>query len=186
MEVYDDETDTLVEEEVYADFTCNNCDTPGARKTSGFSAHNADVHPCPWCECNILDVNKVTGYRIPQFKPRDDYTLLKHKFNHRTASDRRQEQILKVNGVRWSVFDWLPGWRPSKQTALDFMHCIYLGVVAWLFNEILFAAHLFPGAGGVDSPKKRFERAINSIQWPTHITRLPKNVCISEIRVVHC
>jgi hypothetical protein len=56
------------------------------------------------------------------------------------------------------------------------MHCIYLGVVCWLFTELLFGAHLFPGAGGINSSKARFENAINSIQWPSDITRLPKNV----------
>ena len=49
-------------------------------------------------------------------------------------------------------------------------------MVAFLFNYVLFAAHMFSGLGGADSPKRRFEDVINSIKWPSHITRLPKNV----------
>jgi hypothetical protein len=51
-----------------------------------------------------------------------------------------------------------------------------LGIVCWLYMHILFSAHMFPGTGGANSPKQRFEDVINSIQWPSHITRLPKNV----------
>lgn len=52
----------------------------------------------------------------------------------------------------------------------------YIGVVAFFWTRVLFAAHMFPGANGTNSAKQRFEDTINSIQWPTHITRLPKNV----------
>jgi hypothetical protein len=56
------------------------------------------------------------------------------------------------------------------------MHCIYLGVTAWLYQRILFAAHLFPGAGGDDSPKQQFLNAMSSIQWPGYVTQFPKGV----------
>jgi hypothetical protein len=51
-----------------------------------------------------------------------------------------------------------------------------VGVVAGFFTKVLFAAHMFPGAGGANSPKQCFKDTINSIRWPSHITRLPKNV----------
>jgi hypothetical protein len=63
MEIYDDEDVNLVQEEVYADFSCNNCDTPGARKISGTAGHSADMNPCPWCRCLLLDVNRAQGYQ---------------------------------------------------------------------------------------------------------------------------
>jgi len=58
------------------------------------------------------------------------------------------------------------------------------GVVAFLFCNVLFAAHLFPGAGGINSPKHRFEEVINLIKWPSHITRLPKNVSKLHMHVI--
>jgi len=48
-----------------------------------------------------------------------------------------------------------------------------------LFNHILFGAHMFSGLGGADSAKQRLEDIVNSIKWPSHITRLPKNVIIN-------
>ncbi|RXW19508.1 hypothetical protein EST38_g6347 [Candolleomyces aberdarensis] len=149
MEVYDDTDAELIEAEIFADFLCNNCDTPGARKIAGFSGHSADLTPCPWCEATLLDVDTQDGYKIDQFKVRNDRNMLRHKYRSRGAPAARQADILKYHGARWSILDCLPGWQPCKQTALDFMHCIYLGVVCWLFTELLFGAHLFPGAGGI-------------------------------------
>ncbi|EEB92189.1 hypothetical protein MPER_09337, partial [Moniliophthora perniciosa FA553] len=174
MEMYDENDEHIIEEEVFGDLVCNNCDTPGARKFSGLAGHSADMNPCPWCYCTSLDINRGTGYIIDGFKLRDEEFMIKQKFFAKNEP-HRQEEILARHGVQFSALDWIPGWRPGSQTALDFMHCVFLGVVAWLFTKILFAAHMFYGAGPY-SGRKRFEDAINSIKWPSHITRLPKNL----------
>ncbi|KAJ3845821.1 hypothetical protein EV368DRAFT_77177 [Lentinula lateritia] len=173
MEMYDENNGNIVIETVRADVTCTNCDTPSARKLSGHAGHSHDLHCCPWCHCTLLDVNRPAGYYSEEFILRDDYNMLKQKLYAKDALVPRQSAILKNHGVHFSAFDWIPGWRPSKQTALDFMHCMFLGVVAFLWTWILFAAHMFPGANG---SKHRFEDIINSVRWPTHITRLPKNL----------
>ncbi|KAF8968992.1 hypothetical protein BDZ97DRAFT_1754924 [Flammula alnicola] len=176
MEMFDEDDKEIVLEVVAGDFTCNNCDTPGAHKMSGFAGHSADLNPCPWCRCTSLDINQPAGYTATSFVHRNDSEALKQKFYSKDAPLPRQAAILKNHGVQWSALDWIPGWRPSKQTPLDFMHCIFLGIVAFLFKTVLFAAHMFPGAGGQDSTKNRFENAINSVRWPTHVTRLPTNM----------
>jgi hypothetical protein len=102
--------------------------------------------------------------------------MLRQSFLSRDAPIRRQNTILKDHGVRWTILNILSGWLPSTKTALDFMHNIFLGIIAHLFMQVLFAVHMFPGAGGNNSPKQRFEDLINSVRWPSHITRLPKNV----------
>ncbi|KAE9404131.1 hypothetical protein BT96DRAFT_989625 [Gymnopus androsaceus JB14] len=176
MEIFDESNEDLITETVYADVNCTNCDTPGARKISGLAGHSSDLHCCAWCYCTLLEVNQQSGYIAENFVMRQDYDMLKQKFYSKDAPIPRQSTILKNHGVRFSAFDWIPGWRPSRQTALDFMHCIYLGVVAFFWTRVLFATHMFPGANGVNSAKQHFEDAINSIQWPSHITRFPKNL----------
>jgi len=64
MEMYDEDDKEIVEEEVYVDVLCDNCDTPGARKISGTAGHGADLHPCPWCHAVLLDVNRPQGYQF--------------------------------------------------------------------------------------------------------------------------
>lgn len=57
MEIYGQDA-----EEVYADYVCDNCDTPAARKISGTAGHAADFHPCPYCDTILLDINKPVAY----------------------------------------------------------------------------------------------------------------------------
>lgn len=64
MEMYDEDDTIIVEEDVHADFICNSCDTPGARKLSGFATHSHNVHPCVWCRCTQVDINEESGYEL--------------------------------------------------------------------------------------------------------------------------
>lgn len=57
MEIYNEEPAN-----VYADFICANCDTPAAHKFNGTIGHTHDFHPCPYCDANIVDVNKPLSY----------------------------------------------------------------------------------------------------------------------------
>jgi hypothetical protein len=180
---------------VYADYVCNNCDTPAAQKISGMAGHTADFHPCPYCDTALIDINKLETYYpesknlsidltstslndfILDLKQKDDYHLLRQAFFSRDGTIPHQNSILKDHGIRWSVLNLLGDWFPSTKTTLDFMHNIFLGLIAHFFTKVLFAAHMFPHAGGANSSQQHFEDLINNVRWPSHITRLPKNVC---------
>ncbi|KAH9921364.1 hypothetical protein B0H21DRAFT_701660 [Amylocystis lapponica] len=170
MEVHDEG-----EQDIYADFVCANCDTPAARKVNGTAGHAHDFHPCPYCDTNIVNVNKKEGYDY-SWTDKDDYKMLKHAYRAKDVGPRRENAILRDHGVRWSIMNILAGWLPASNTVLDFMHNIFLGLIAHLFMEILFKAYMFSGAGGDNSAKQRFENVINAVRWPSHVTRLPKNL----------
>lgn len=143
MEMYDEDDEHVVHETVHADLVLDNCDTPAARKMSGTAGHSADVHPCPWCHVVLPDLTNPSAYQqqstlvllldhwlylyYTDFRYRDDYDMLRQKYHAKDASVARQSTILAMYGVRWAALDWIPGWRPATCTALDFMHCIYLG-----------------------------------------------------------
>ncbi|KZT29817.1 hypothetical protein NEOLEDRAFT_1055472 [Neolentinus lepideus HHB14362 ss-1] len=133
------------------------------------------MHPCPWCQVTSVDINKPTGYDRDNFVAKNNFELLRQSFLSKDAQPRRQEQILNDYGIRWCIKNLLPGWLPSQKCALDFMHNVFLGIIAHLFTQVLFAGYMFTGAGGTDSSKQRFEDLVNSVQWPSHVTRLPKN-----------
>lgn len=71
MEIFKKENATVV-----ADCMFNNCDTPAAWKISGTAGHSADLHPCPWCDFVLIDLNK------PQlFSPNGEKRIHKdHKY----------------------------------------------------------------------------------------------------------
>ncbi|KAG1734538.1 hypothetical protein EDD22DRAFT_1011418 [Suillus occidentalis] len=161
---------------VYADNQILDCDMPAAHKLSGTAGHSHDMHPCLYCDTDITKINTQEGYDYSSWTATDDDHLLRQSFYSRHANPIRQKAILDDHGVRWSTLNLIAGWFPSKKTALGFMHCIFLGIIAHLFMRVLFAGYMFSGAGGRNSPKQRFENLINSVRWPSHITRLPKNL----------
>ncbi|KAJ3508326.1 hypothetical protein NLJ89_g5817 [Agrocybe chaxingu] len=171
MDIHDDDTQS-----VYADCMLDNCDSPAARKFSGTAGHSADLHPCPYCHFVLIDLNKPDMFPPHICIKKDDQFLLKQAFRSRTAARARQNQILRDHGIRWSVMNVIPNWEPSSKTALDFMHNIFLGVIGHFYTQVLFAAHMFSGIGGHDSSKQRLQDFINKFRWPSHITRLPKNL----------
>ncbi|KZT25039.1 hypothetical protein NEOLEDRAFT_1156520 [Neolentinus lepideus HHB14362 ss-1] len=161
---------------VFADEIINNCDTPGARKTCGFASHTHGMQPCPWCDITMADIHRPSGYTPENFVRKDDFQLLRQSFLSKDAPPRRQDHILDNYGIRWCTKNLLAGWLPSTRCALDFMHNIFLGVIAHLFTQVLFSGYMFSGAGGRSSQKQRFEDLVNSVRWPSHVTRLPKNL----------
>ncbi|KDQ50102.1 hypothetical protein JAAARDRAFT_63386 [Jaapia argillacea MUCL 33604] len=144
---------------IYADNFCKNCDTPTAQKFRGLAGHTHNCHPYPWCKITSLD-----------------FSTKRMIFNCSDATERRQTSILDNYGVRWSILNILASWLPATKCALDFMHNIFLGVISHLFMQVLFSGYMFSGAGSANSQKQRFEDLINSILWPSHVTRLPKNM----------
>ncbi|EIW80779.1 hypothetical protein CONPUDRAFT_57284, partial [Coniophora puteana RWD-64-598 SS2] len=161
--------------DVHADLACLDCDMPASHKTNGTASHSHDMHPCVSCDANVTDFNKPSGYDSST-RPKEDYKLLRQAFYARDAPLARQAQLLDDYGKRFVILDALPGWLPKTKTALDFMHAVYLGIVPHLFDVVIFNGQLMTGIGGSESAKSRFETLINSILWPSHITRLPKNL----------
>ncbi|EIW84541.1 hypothetical protein CONPUDRAFT_49943 [Coniophora puteana RWD-64-598 SS2] len=160
---------------IYADCACLDCDMPASHKCNGTSSHSSDMHPCLYCEANILDIDKPSGYDHTS-NLKDDFKLLRHAYRSRNATEARQAQILEDHGKRFVVLDLIPGWLPKTKTAPDFMHAVFLGIIPHLYDVVIFGGYVMTGVGGANSAKARFESLINSISWPSHITRLPKNL----------
>ncbi|KAG2126265.1 uncharacterized protein EDB93DRAFT_1257640 [Suillus bovinus] len=161
--------------DVYADCEILDCDMPAAHKLSGTAGHSHDMHPCLYCDTDITKVNTREGFDY-SWTASDNYHLLRQSYYSRDANPLRQKAILDDHGVCWVILNLIAGWFPSKKTALDFMHCIFLGIIAHLFMRVLFEGYMFSGVGGRNSPKQCFEALINLVKWPTHITHLPKNL----------
>ncbi|EIW77947.1 hypothetical protein CONPUDRAFT_61597 [Coniophora puteana RWD-64-598 SS2] len=174
MDVYDEEEPA----NVYADCACLDCDMPASHKCNGTASHSHDMQPCLYCDATVIDINSASGYDNSR-TPKDDYELLRQALYSKDAPPARQDQILDDHGARFVTLDLIPGWLPKTKTVLDFMHCVYLGIIPHLYDKVLFGGYMITGLGGSDSAKQRFESLINSIAWPSHITRLPKNVLLS-------
>ncbi|KAG2061047.1 hypothetical protein BDR06DRAFT_993204 [Suillus hirtellus] len=171
MDVYGEEG--LVD--VFADNEALACDMPASHKCNGTAGHSHDFHPCAFCDIDIIKINTPEGYNN-SWTAKDDHHMLRQSFYSKDATPTRQEAILRDHGVRFSILNVIPGWLPSRKSALDFMHCIFLGIISHLFMRMLFGGYMLSGMGGINSPKRQFEDIINAVRWPSHVTRLPKNL----------
>ncbi|KZV89382.1 hypothetical protein EXIGLDRAFT_771823 [Exidia glandulosa HHB12029] len=172
MESYDD--DAIVE--VYADPFCDICDSPARAKFNATAAHSHKKTPCVWCESTLDQFNEYLGYENGYAKT-TDAGLLRRAYEWLHArSKTAAEKLFKKFGVRWTIFNTLPGWGPRSKQVLDFMHAFYLGNVSHFWSNIVVHGYLISNVGGASSPMRRFERFMNKIRWPGHIGRLPKNL----------
>ncbi|KAG1794952.1 uncharacterized protein BJ212DRAFT_1528927 [Suillus subaureus] len=161
--------------DVFADNEALACDMPALHKCNGTAGHSHDFHPCAFCDVNIIKINTPEGYNN-SWTDKNDYHMLRQSFYSKDATPTCQEAILQDHGVRFSILNVISGWLPLRKSALDFMHCIFLGIISHLFMCVLFGGYMFLGMGGVNSPKRRFEDIINAVRWPSHVTQLPKNL----------
>jgi hypothetical protein len=88
------------------------------------------------------------------------------QFNLGLASIIQDRVGLHAQHISWCMLPMYAYTLPNAQ----------LGLIAHFFVRVIFKSYMLSGAGGADSPKQRFENIINSIRWPSHVTRLPKNV----------
>lgn len=198
-----DTHDEAEQADVYVDSCCLNCDTPALRKFGGLSGHSHDIHPCPWCDTVLVDINNNKGYNYgtsslflypdltdhqtgAAWTTKSDYPMLRHAFNAKDSTPAREKHILDSYGIRWTSLNFIPGRLPITNCVLDFMHNVFLGIICHLFMTVLFAGYMFTGIGGLDSPKQRFEDLVNAVRWPSHCTRLPKNVLTPSASCSHC
>lgn len=60
------------------------------------------------------------------FKLRDPWRYIRYAFRARSAEDADKQEIFDRRGVSWSPLNRLPGWLPSLNSVVEFMHCVYL------------------------------------------------------------
>ncbi|KAG1731002.1 hypothetical protein EDB19DRAFT_2010037 [Suillus lakei] len=165
--------------DVFADNEALACDMPASHKCNRTAGHSHDFHPCAFCDVDIVKINTPEGYNN-SWTNKNDYHMLHQSFYSKDPTPAHQEAILQDHGVRFSILNVISGWLPSRKSALDFMHCIFLGIISHLFMHVLFSGYMLSGMGGVNSPKQHFEDIINAVRWPSHVTQLPKNICLGE------
>ncbi|KAF9455543.1 hypothetical protein BDZ94DRAFT_1179759, partial [Collybia nuda] len=171
MDVHGEDTQA----DVYTDLFLLNCDTPAIQKFNGVAGHGHNIHPCFYCDTTLPDIDTQKGYDN-SWNEKTDFSMLRQAFNAKDAAPAREKGILDGYGIHWSPLNLIPGWRPVSLAVLDFMHNIFLGVISHLFTTVLFSSYMFSGIGGINSPKQKFEDLINAVKWPSHVTRLPKNL----------
>ncbi|KAF8581687.1 hypothetical protein K439DRAFT_1353152 [Ramaria rubella] len=86
--------------------------------------------------------------------------LLQAGFQSHYVGVAHHKVILNESGACFSIMNKLPGWLSSMKSALDFIPCIFLRLVAFFWTESIFHTCMF----------------FSAVESPSHIGWLPKNL----------
>jgi hypothetical protein len=112
-------------------------DLPAARQVNQSAAHTSH-HYCTRCHCYHKETLCRTDITSPDWQPKDVDDLRAQAEAWRTAQTiKDQENLFKMNGLRWSELWRLPYWDPPHMLAVDSMHCLLEGLVQYHFREVL-------------------------------------------------
>ncbi|KAF8594834.1 hypothetical protein BDV93DRAFT_565008 [Ceratobasidium sp. AG-I] len=150
----------------------NSADVPARAKTQGVAGHRHNKKFCI-CNCPRSSVDTEAGYAIHEFVITDDNIALKQAWLSKIAPSAAQRNTLhKTHGIRWSSFNSLPDWKPNGSAPFDIMHNLYLGIVNDLWTSVLMRGYYFTA-----TQRRDLDVFLETVVWPGHIGRLPKNPC---------
>ncbi|QRV77507.1 Transposase family tnp2 [Ceratobasidium sp. AG-Ba] len=157
------EGDTTKTEKVHLSVLMTNNDSPARAKSTGRAGHAHHSSFCE-CECTHKDINTEYGYNI------DEEALRLARNSLDAPNNRERQRIADEYGMRWSSFNHLPQWKPYKNAPVDLMHNLYLGIVKAIWF-LLIHTYYFSA-----SQRREFDLFMDSVEWPSGIGRLPKNL----------
>ncbi|XP_062508144.1 uncharacterized protein LOC134184461 [Corticium candelabrum] len=178
---------------VKAALVCVSCDLPASRKVLQFLGHKSDLG-CSKCKFQAERApgthgasgkmsyltNGETSLSIPL---RSGAEVRQQALTYRDASTKaQQDHLAKTNGVRYSELLRLPYFDPVEMTAVDPMHCFFLGLVSHEISLILGTSNdSFSMLSANQVILKQRIKALNQ-QLPLDIGRLPGKVVDSDHR----
>ncbi|KAF8324605.1 uncharacterized protein EI90DRAFT_3146837 [Cantharellus anzutake] len=153
-------------------------DLPASCAATGRMGCTSNEYMCTFCNATIGSLADPTGFDLNYLRPTSDSRLLRYSFMWSETENLDQREFLtRRSGKRWSPLDQLPGWMPSRDNPVDFMHSSLLGIVKHVSCEILLRGGMFIRKANQSNPLEKFESFIqNAILWPASVGRLPKNV----------
>ncbi|EIW77460.1 hypothetical protein CONPUDRAFT_62915 [Coniophora puteana RWD-64-598 SS2] len=161
-------------EHVHISLSVNISDLPSFRKVNGLQGHTSKTYVCYQCPVKSFMLALPAGFNIEELEPRDDWRHLKYSFRARHADETQANEIKLRRGVLWTPLNLIPGWMPGKSGVIDFMHCIFLGLIKHV-SKILTTYGLL-NARRRQNPQARFEAFLKSLKWPVEATRLPPSI----------
>lgn len=139
-------------------------DTPARSKICGFPSHMAKTNFCPWCHAD----QENETFAVPGV---EGAPPLRCPLTHRRASlwaehlsTSQQSRQGPDTGAHFSALHYLPYWQSVRDSPVDIMHSVHLGIIKQLWHRILV------DAGGLDQNEQ------SSVRECFSSTMLPRGV----------
>ncbi|XP_048255122.1 uncharacterized protein LOC125381851 [Haliotis rufescens] len=151
---------------------CASADIPAARKLCGFMGHGA-TQGCSHCTKPLWS-NGIRDCGLPNLvqwpsRNREDHLRCASKASAATCLTKKK-QVEKFSGYRYTALLELPYFEPSRMSAIDPMHNLFLGTAKklfghWVEKEILSSGNL-----------SEISSKIQSINVTSEVGRIPTNI----------
>ncbi|KAH9855660.1 hypothetical protein C2E23DRAFT_693171, partial [Lenzites betulinus] len=151
-------------------------DLPGSRKGTGLRGHTSKWHMCAVCKKPFHSLVDDSCFNPETFEYRDDGRYLKYAFRAQHEDIATREEIAERRGIRWSVLNLLPDWKPARDGPPDFMHAAYLGEAKHVVQGILVAGGMFAKRNSRDKPTEKLQKFMGEIWWPGSAGRVPASL----------
>ncbi len=149
------------------------CDSPATRKSSGFLAHSA-LLGCTRCYHRFpgkVGEKRYSGYDYKNWDLRDNETHRKHCDKIRLAkTDSKRSDLESEYGCRYSTLLELPYFDVIKQTSIDAMHLLFLGIAKSFFALLVERGIL------TEEKMAMITENLQNMHSTSHKAWLPKNI----------
>ena len=157
------------------------CDILAARQTAGFARHNHQYF-CSFCLLKLGNIEDLDWWAWPARSCDEHRSCAQRWRNARSMKER--EQIYNEAGVQWSELLRLPYWDPTKHTALDPMHALFLNAFGTHVEKIWGVNREVEGdLQGItaEAPKKSF--TADEMQAAYVVLRTGTKTSLGSLRV---
>lgn len=108
-------------------------DTLSAHQMNG-NAHFSHKHGCPFCDLALDDYENLDYENWPK-RTKDEHIATALRWLE-AATNEERDKIYDETGIRWSEFLALPYWDPIAHLAIDIMHNLFLGLLAYFITNV--------------------------------------------------
>ncbi len=149
------------------------CDSPATRKISGFLSHSA-IFGCTRCYHKFpgkVGQKLYCGYDYQNWDLRDIRTHRKHCNQIRFAkTDKKRSDLESQHGCRYSVLLELEYFDVIRQTSIDAMHLLFLGIAKSFFQLLVEEGIL------TEEKMAMISENLKNMHSTSHKSWLPKNI----------
>ena len=120
---------------------------------------------------SVSSTSIIAGYDVNSWVPREDRDVIAQGTAYQMAkSAAEQQELAKQTGVKYSPLQTLDYFSPVKDTVIDPMHNLFLGIAktvlhTWKENKLL-----------TDGQCRTIQGIVNSVRAPRDIGRIPVKV----------
>ncbi len=108
-------------------------DTISAHQMNGNAAHN-HKHGCPFCKLTSDNWEDLEYDQWPRRTAKENIEIARRWLGAKTVEE--QDKIYEAHGIRWSAMLTLPYWDPVAFLAIDLMHNLFLGLLAYFIMNV--------------------------------------------------